>query len=351
MRKDYFENFGEVLISTMYGEYHNIKICGIAAAVPKNTIDNEIYAEKLGNRRAKKQVLYTGIRHRHCVEQGQSASDLSCYSAEKLLSELHWNRDEIRVLVNVTQSADLYTPSTAMIIQKRLGIGQDCIAFDVNLGCTGYVSGLQIVAALLQNTGGKGLLLVGDGRYHEMPEVPTTDSLLFGDGGAATAIELEENHTMQYSQKTDGNRYNLLYTALDGTMKMDGNAVLLFSLNEVCESIREFREYFQVRETSIDYYILHQAQKMILDGIARECNIEAEKIPQSYEEYGNTSTASIPITICSNIEEIRKKRHARLFLCGFGIGLAWSNVVVDLDTTCIYPLLETDFCYKDLEEQ
>ena len=332
----------------MYGKYSNIKISGIAAAVPKQIIDNEQYAEQLGSRRAKKQVLYTGIRHRHCVEKGQSASDLSCYSAEKLLNKLQWDRDEIRVLVNVTQSADLATPSTAMIIQKRLGIGQDCIAFDVNLGCTGYVSGLQIVAALLQSTEGKGLLLVGDGRYYDIPDVPSTDSLLFGHGGAATAIELEEVNSMLYSQKTDGTRYNMLYSTLDGKMRLDGNGVLLFSLNEVSQSITEIKKYFDIQEEQIDYYILHQAQKMILDGMARECHISEGKIPQSYEEYGNTSTASIPVTICSNKELLAKKDCVKLFLCGFGIGLAWANVVLDLDTTCICPLEETDYCYNDV---
>lgn len=332
----------------MYGMHNNIKISGIASAVPADVIDNVKCAEKLGNRRAKKQVMLTGIRNRHCVKEGQSASDLVCVSAEKLLQKLKWDRDEIRVIVNVTQSADLCTPSTAMVIQKRLGIGQDCLAFDVNLGCTGYVSGLQIIAALLQNTDGKGLLLVGDGRYSEMPEIPSTDSLLFGDGASATAIELEDGNPMLYAQKTDGTRHKLLSVALDGTMTMDGNAVLLFSLNEVCQSIKEFREHYAIRENSIDYYILHQAQKLILDGIARECNINPGKVLTSFEEYGNTSTATLPITICNNVEQIQKKERVKLYLCGFGVGLAWSSVVVELDTNNILPIEVTDYCYNDL---
>lgn len=332
----------------MYGEYGNIKICGIAAAAPKRIFDNIQYAEKLGDRHIKKLVSYTGIRTRHCVKIGQSASDLSCYCAEKLLRKLKWNRDEIRVLVNVTQSPDLHTPSTAMIIQKRLGIGMDCIAFDVNLGCSGYVSGLQIVAALLQNTGGKGLLLVGDGKYFEMPEVLTTNSMLFGDGGAATAIELENGNPMLYSQKTDGTRYDMLYTPLNAATQMDGNGVLLFSLGEVCDSIKEMWEHYDIQENSIDYYILHQAQKMIVDGIAAECSIDDKKVLRSYEEYGNTATATIPITICNNVAELQKKERVRLYLCGFGIGLAWSSVVIDVNTACIYPIEETDYCYSDL---
>jgi len=332
----------------MYGKYSNIKICGIASAAPKRVIDNIKCAEMIGSKRAKKQVMLTGIHRRHCMGKGQSASTLSSLCAERLLEKLEWNREDIRVIVNVTQSADLHTPSTAMVIQKRLNIGQDCLAFDVNLGCTGYVSGLQIVAALLQNTGGKGLLLVGDGKYQEIIEPKTTDSLLFGDGASATAIELEEGNPMFYAQKTDGTRHDLLSVALDGTLTMDGNAILLFSLNEVSQSIRECKEYFGIEESEIDYYVLHQAQKLIVDGIARECGVESSKVLSSYEEYGNTSTATLPITICNNVEELQKKDKVKLYLCGFGVGLAWSSVVLDVDTSCILPLFETDFSYQDL---
>lgn len=332
----------------MFGKYNNIKIRGIAAAVPERVIDNMVFADSLGIRRAKKQVMLTGITHRHCVEKGQSASDLSCVCAEKLLRKLNWDRKEIRVLVNVTQSPDVRTPSTAMIIQKRLGIGQDCLAFDVNLGCTGYVSGLQIISALLQNTGEKGLLLVGDGKYTEVQTEINTDSLLFGDGAGATAIELEKGNDLLYSQKTDGSRFELLTSSFDGRVTMDGNAILLFALNEVCQSIIQFKNYFKVQEDTIDYYILHQAQKLIIEGMATECNIAAQKVLTSYEEYGNTSTATIPITICNNVAEIQKKKCVKLFLCGFGIGLAWSNILVDIDTDCILPIEVTDYCYNDL---
>lgn len=332
----------------MYGKYNNIKICGIAAAAPSNVIDNIEYTEQIGNRRAKKQVMLTGIRHRHSMGKGQSAADLSCVCAEKILKKLNWDRKDIRVIVNVTQSPDLHTPSTAMIIQKRLGIGLDCIAFDVNLGCTGYVSGLQIVAALLQNTGGKGLLLAGDGRYLETTGENTTDSLLFGDGASATAIELEDNYPMLYAQKTDGARHELISVDLNGKLTMDGNAVLLFSLNEVAQSIRECMKYYELSDGDIDYYIFHQAQKLILDGLARECGISGDKVLTSYEEYGNTSTATLPFTICNNYEMIQKKDKVKLYLCGYGVGLAWSSVIIDLNTDCIFPVEISDYVYGDL---
>ncbi len=326
----------------MFGEYRNVSIAGVAAAAPKRTINNMDFVNMFESRRAKRQVKLTGIDCRHVCDKGQQASVLATVAARELLAKLRWDKDDVRVLVFVTQSPEVDTPATAMLIQKRLGIGTDCIAFDVNLGCSGYVSGLQIVSALLQSTKGKALLLVGDGRYYDLPEKPTTDSLLFGDGAAATALEYREGSKgLVYSQNTDGSRWQLLTKSLGGPVYMDGNAILLFSLEEASKSIRETREHFGIREEDIDYYVLHQAQKIILDGMAEECNIPKEKILISYDEYGNTSTATVPITICRNADLIKGQRKS-LMLSGFGIGLAWANVFITVETEHIFPVILTD---------
>lgn len=143
----------------------NIKIAGIASAVPKNTIDNIAFAEQMGKKRNMRQIKLTGIKKRHICAKGQSASDFATYAADKLLNHLHWSREEIKILIFVTQQPDLSRPSTAMLIQKRLGLGTNCTCFDVNMGCSGFTVGLQIIASMLSVVGGKGLLLVGDGRY------------------------------------------------------------------------------------------------------------------------------------------------------------------------------------------
>lgn len=331
----------------MFGQYSNICIRGIVSAVPENRIDNMQLVEKLGTKRIKRQVSLTGINFRHVCDKFQAASDLATVAAEKLMKQLGWNKDEIKILVFVTQSPDVCTPSTAMIIQKRLNIGVDCLAFDVNLGCTGYVSGLQIVAALLNNVGGKGLLLVGDGRYYEPDGTINSNTLLFGDGAAATALEAVKGKSFFYSQKTDGTRHHLLTKSLGGEVYMDGNAILLFSLSEVAHSINDLKDYFHISEQDVDFYILHQAQKLIIEGIANECNIMPEKVLTSYEEYGNTSTATLPLTICHNVEQLKKQEVARLFFSGFGVGLAWSNVYIELDTSNILPVIVTNRYYDD----
>ena len=334
----------------MFGEYHNIRIAGIQAAVPKRMVDNRELAERTESKRIRKFVEYTGVLQRHICEKDQSASDLSTYAADKLLNNLKWDRNEIRVLVNITQSADLRTPSTAMIIQKRLGIGIDCLAFDVNLGCSAYPSGLQIVAALLQNTGGKGLLLVGDGDYREISEKPAMDSLLFGDGAAATAIGLAEGNDFYYTQNTDGSRFELLYCPWNGQVHMDGNAILLMGLNEAAQSISNLKEHYSINDNEIDYYVLHQAQKIIIDGILEQCNIDLKKSLKSYDRYGNTSSATIPVTLSENAELLRRQERVKVYLCGFGVGLTWNGAIIDVDTNNIYPLIETDQKYLDLPD-
>lgn len=331
----------------MFGQYSDICICGMVSAVPANRVDNMELAEVFGTKKIKRQVSLTGIHFRHICGKSQSASDLASVAAEKLMKQLSWSKDEIRVMVFVTQSPDVCTPSTAMIIQKRLGIGDDCLAFDVNLGCTGYVSGLQIVAALLNNIGGKGLLLVGDGQYYESDEVISSNILLFGDGASATALETVPNKSFYYFQKTDGKRHHLLTRSLNGDFHMDGNAILLFSLTEAVQSIKDIKTHFQIDEQEIDYYVIHQAQKLILDSIANECNIVSEKVLTSYEEYGNTSTAALPLTICHNVDRLKEKATVRMLLSGFGVGLAWANVYIEMNTQNILPVVFTDYHYDN----
>lgn len=327
----------------------NIKIAGIASAVPKNTIDNIAFVEQMGKKRNMRQIKLTGIKKRHICAKGQSASDFATYAADKLLNHLHWSREEIKILIFVTQQPDLSRPSTAMLIQKRLGLGTNCTCFDVNMGCSGFTVGLQIIASMLSVVGGKGLLLVDDGRYVD-EDMHSTSDLLFGDGGAATAIEVENGYNMVFNQKTDGYRVDTIMCRRNGGSQMDGNAVLMFSLNEVSDNIKNFRNQYGLNEDQIDYYVFHQGQKIILQGIANECNILWEKVLNSYENYGNTSSASIPISICENLQILKEKKQVNLLLSGFGIGLSWGCVYLNIDTENILPIFEFGDYYKDKDE-
>lgn len=329
------------------GVIDDVCIKGLAAAVPERFVDNNIFSAQMGGKRNKRQIMLTGIKRRHICSKGQAAADLATVAADKLLNHLKWDRNDIKVLIFVTQHPEMSRPSTAMLIQKGLGIGIDCSCFDVNMGCSGFTVGLQILYSMLKVVGGKGLLLMGDARYAGEDEMLSRSDLLFGDGGAVAAVECCPGGRMIFNQKSDGNRFDMILCRRNGKSQMDGNGVLMFSLNEVSENIRQFRTEYGLKEEDIDYYVFHQGQKMILQGVANECNIPWEKLLNSYEEYGNTSSASIPISICANLPKVQEKKSVKLLMSGFGIGLSWGIDYLSLDTANILPIIETSFVSPD----
>lgn len=324
----------------MFGKFEDICIQGIATCVPDNVVDNLIYAEQLGEKRVKKHIRFTGVEKKHKLKQGQKASDLAIHAAQKVMSYLDWKKDDICVLVYVTQSPDYEKPATSFVIQKELDITKDAMVFDVNLGCSGFVAGVQIVAGLLNQQGAKGLLLLGDGYYGEERE-SKVDELLFGEAGCAIAIEKTANSELKYYQKSDGRRFDAIYKPRNGRTKMDGNAVFAFTINDVADSVKESLSIFGLEEKDIDYYIFHQGQKMILQNLIEICGIEYEKVLFSIEEYGNTGGMSIPVTLCANCEKLQeiKKNSIRLYMCGFGVGLAWGSIYTKINPKGILPIV------------
>lgn len=328
----------------MIGVCKDIKISGIASCVPSKVLDNLEYAESTNDRHIKRQVKLTGIRYRHCVSGMQRTSDLSVIAAKQLMKTNNWDSNDISAIIFVTQSPDINAPSTAMLIQKKLSIGTDCIAFDVNLGCSGFASGVIIMSSILRNTEGKGLLLMGDCQHYTAGTEFAADAMLFGDAGAAIAMEWSPGDRIIYSQNTDGSRYETLYSPLCGGRIMDGNAILLFSIDEVASSIKTFFEDELVKGNLPDYCVLHQAQKIIMDGIIDNSQSDKDRFLFSCYDYGNTSSASIPITLCHNVNTLNasNKDKIKVFGCGYGIGLAWSSVLFDIDVKSINSVIVSD---------
>lgn len=332
----------------MTGCFEGIIIKGIRAAVPKNIINNKDLLETVDDRRLQKQIKLTGIFERRVTVGKQKASDLASIAAEQLLTDLNWDRENIDVLVFVTQSGDLNRPASAMLIHNRLKLGQNCLAFDMNMGCAGFIGGLETVAGMLSVTKGKGLLLVGESNA-VIGNSSDHNSLLDGDAGAAIAFEYADNASpITFAHYSDGSRACLLYKPFDKPSYMDGNAIMFFGLSEVADTCREYMQHQNITDSDIDYYVFHQAQKMIIDGIVDELQIPKEKVLISCDRYGNTSSASIPLTIVSELYGTRAGKK-RIFACGFGIGLSWGISVFDINIEGLKPVIESDFYYNDLE--
>lgn len=332
----------------MFQKYMNVAVRAISATAPTKILDNEAFAQNVSDKRYKRRIKYTGIKQRRAVQGKQRTSDLACIAAEAVIGKLGWSRNSINFLVFITQNPDLYAPSTAMLIQTKLKLSQDLMAFDVNLGCSGFTSGVQIVSSLLSAENKCGLLLLGDCQHYRPGTEFESDYILFGDGAAAVALEYDESaDDIKAFQMTDGSRFKALCCTYDKGHIMDGNEIVLFSLNEVVNSINEFLEKYRMDVKDVDFFALHQAQKIIIDGIANNCNMPKDKVLEAYQSYGNTSSASIPFALCVNTDKYKKQK-LRIFACGFGIGLAWSGLYFTVDSDKVLPVIESDYVYPNL---
>ncbi len=331
----------------MNGKYSNIKVSGIASAVPSYVMDNMDYIDVFGKRRVMKQAKLTGVYRHHLSYRYQKLSDLCVSAAEKLLEHLQWNREEVKVLILCTQFADYEIPSTAIDLSERLGLGKDCMAYDINLGCSAFDLGMQTVGGLLQSQpdGTKALLLTGDiallpdGMIMKKEDIINT--MMFGSGGAATALEKQPENDLFFRNFSDGSGWDAIVRYPGTETMMQGNKVFEFAINDVVANMDSFLNDLNITD-NIDYYVFHQAQKLILDTIAIGCELSEDKVITSYEEYGNTSGASIPITLCHNRDKYNGKENIKVCSCGFGVGLSMGISYFQVPVENILPVIVTD---------
>lgn len=342
-----------------------INIAGMAAAVPKNTESNwdcGLIPEK----ERKILIKTTGVEFRRLAPKGMATSDLCFEAADKLIAELNWQRGEIGLLVFVSQSSDYYLPATAVILQDRLGLPKTSIAFDIGLGCSGFVYGLSVIASLMQSTGiKKALLLTGDVSSIICSEEDKSTYPLFGDAGTVTALELKkEAAPMMFNLNSDGSGYKAIYVPDGGSrnritenslkqqkasegitrrslnLVLDGMEVFNFSLKVVPPLIRNIFAETQTSEKDHDYFIFHQANLLINETIRKKLGIASEKVPYSISKYGNTSSASIPLTIISELKDKISTKPLSLVCAGFGVGLSWGAVSLKTNKIVTLPVIE-----------
>ena len=337
----------------MKAKVENVVVRGISSYVPENVEDNLDFASLLGERRVKKQIRLTGIRKRHISVKFQKPSDLAAFAADRLISELGWNKEEIGILIFVTQGGDYIIPSTAICLQDRLGLPKDCVAFDINLGCSAFNYGVHTAANMLSNSLDyeKGLCLIGD--YVEglaASRIFNKDSISFsmlsGSAASVVALEKESGASMIFYGSCDGSNFDaIVKTSYWRDTMMKGNVVFDYAINDVSQSIIDFKQENFLSEDDIDYYVFHQAQRLMLDSVMNTCDLPEDKVLFSLEEYGNTSGASVPLTINANAEMLKKHKKVRLLLCGFGVGLSCGITYLEMKTDHITNVGESDKFY------
>ncbi len=342
-------------------EFKNVRIAGISAGVPSNVIDNMEGGERFSADYSPADFIETtGVRERRWTNS-LTTSDLCVPAAEKLISDLGWDKQEIEALVFVSQTADYILPATSCIIQDRLGLSKECFTLDISLGCSGWVHGLSVVASLMQNgTVRRALLLAGDAK----PRYNDSDPL-FGHAGTATAIEfVEDAEGFMFHFGTDGSGYDAIIIpdggarngismhsfdeeVIDGKSynrlqdRMKGMDVFSFGISTAPKSVKKLAEHNSFDYLDYDFFVFHQANMKMNNMIAKKLKLDAEKVPSSMAHFGNTSSASIPITIVTELKN-KLNGHKKFICCGFGVGLSWGTVAFDTDNILISNLVEVD---------
>lgn len=346
-------------------EGHRVRFAGIAAAVPQQQEDNAALTS-LSEKSKNEIINQVGIRYRHVAPDGVTAADLCEASAKPLLKELGWSTSEIGILVFVTQTPDHIVPGTATQLQNKLGLPQNSICLDLNQGCAGYVYGMSVIVGMMSSFGiQKGLMLVGDTITKMVSKEDNSIHPIFADAGSATAFELSENAPkMVFGIGSKGADFEAIHVPYGGfrnptteeslrpqevsegvrrnlnQLAMNGQAVFTFGLSTVAAEIGKLLKETETDSADIDYLVLHQANQFLNDTIARKVGFSKDKTPSSLRDFGNTSCATVPVTLVSQLSDQLSSKHLRLMLSGFGVGLSWGNVILETDKVVCLPMIQ-----------
>lgn len=348
-------------------EIRNVAIKGVACAVPKQI---KVAAEQpfFTPVEAENFTKVTGVISSHVAPAEMTLSDLCQAASEELLKASGWDRESIDLIMFVSTSRDFYIcPNTANILQDKLGLKTSVMAIDLPFACSGYVYGLSVASSLLQ--GGqlkRCLLCVGEMTSKNQSSLDKTVWPLHGDAGSATLLEYdpEAKHSMQFNLGSDGSGWEtiicrevgvrnptteeslMMKKYEDGVERngmqcsMDGMSVFSFAITRPAESIKGLCGQYNIDISTIDYLLIHQANKMIDEKIRRKLKLPEEKVPYSMPYYGNTSSCTIPISMTSQIREELEERENELIMCGFGSGLSWGAAHVVTDKIICLPVIE-----------
>lgn len=289
----------------------------------------------------------TGIAVRRIAAPGECASDLGVAAAEKLFTERNIDPKSIDFLLFCTQTPDYPLPTTACLMQSRLGLPTSCGALDFNLGCSGYVYGLALADGLIRGGSVERILLITAETYTKYIH-PTDRSLrtIFGDGAAATLIEASDAPSlMAFSYGTDGEGADTLLATEGGARRpedahqprhrkrwpsalyMDGPSLITFSVAEVPKLVDRVLKTANLDRDCVDFFILHQATKKLMLELQKTLDVPDDRVPILLEQCGNTVSSTIPILIDHLRREQRLTAGMRSVVVGFGVGLSWAGCV------------------------
>jgi len=336
----------------------NKKISGILSVVPKNTVRfiDELDNYNLSKERGLEMQRTIGLYERRLVQDEECASDLCLYGLENLINNNFLKIEDIGAIIFVTQTPDHFMPPTSSIIQGKLNCSKDVLCFDINQGCAGYLYGLFQAFMLLDHIDKKVLLLNGDTLSRRCCPYDRNIYPLIGDAGSITIVEKSDDQDEIYlNLQSDGTRYDWLIIPAgafrkpsteqtreiklypDGNKRseedfyMNGAGVFTFTQVDVPLTIKELFEKTNIRLEEIDYFMFHQPNRFMLQKLAKKLGVSEEKLPNNIVgKFGNSSSVSIPVNICWNIANILLERRLKICMSGFGVGLSWGTLIMNM---------------------
>ncbi len=352
----------------------NVTVRGIASAVPKRILEVRDSKSFPSVEEAEKFIAAVGVERVRRHLGTMCCSDMCQASAEKLMVELDWKPEDIDMLIFLSQSMDYILPATACVLHGKMGLRKDCACFDIGLGCSGWPYGLSVACGMMQSGGFRRvLLLMGDAKDNlstpeKILEAEAKVIPLFGAAGTATALEYDSPAApMMIDTCTDGTGYEAIirregagrhpfkedsleyvvdefgqtHRRIDTTM--DGAAVFVFGISQVPRAVKGMLQRTGQSVDDVDYFLFHQANLMMNEQIRKKCKIPLEKCPYSLRDFGNNSSASIPLTMVTQIrEQLTNGAPHKIIACGFGVGLSWGTVSLTLQNCLIPPLIEME---------
>ena len=319
-----------------FSKLNGYALAGIVNVIPKQILCNENIEWLVPNQR-EQLITVTGINQRRKAKQNEIEKYFS-FGMDKLLKELEWNPNSIDILLCVTQNAKASIPALSCKLQAKHNLSTETLCFDINLGCSGYVYGLQTIMALIQSIAKpncRAILCCGDLSSLLIAPDDTSTQPIFSDGISVTAIHQIHNQSeMYFNTSTHGAGKDAIYTEAIGDkvfMKLNGIDVFHYSINYVPNHVKALLKFADTPIECIDSFIFHQANKLINNTLCKQLQIPLDKAPETLSLFGNTSSASIPITINEFVRQRLPLVPQKIVLCGFGVGFSIASALLTIE--------------------
>lgn len=343
--------------------FHGVGVKAISACVPPEIVYNKDLGYLIPEEEIEKTINNIGIEQRRIAAPDVMASDLCYRAAKQLMEDNHIEPESIDVLLFMSQTADYRIPATSCLMQHRLGLPRETMCFDISLGCSGYLFALSTAFAYASMQGvNRVLLLDGETFSKIVNRHDKVDWPLYGDAGTATLIEKGDYGESTFMLNTDGSGEEVLKIHAgmrnpitpescvarereDGNIRndlevfMDGMDVFNFAISKVPRCIKALLQETGKTVDDVDYVVFHQANRFMMDFFVKKLKINPERVPYCIHKYGNTSSASVPLTMTSELRGKLDGNHT-VVLSAFGAGLSWGSAIMSMRDCNVSPVIE-----------